>query len=106
MRNKSRLRITLIAALLAAVFILSVAFSVEGQRRSRLLSWPKKTGVYITNSSETIPAFPRILSGYRSENNKDFWGHGFSTRGTIRIFEGHNWEGLSDFPAKMNDCSN
>lgn len=68
-------------------------------------SWPKETGVYIAESSETIPIFPEVLSGYRSENNKDFWGNAFDCQGTIRIFNGNGWEGLFEFPNSMNGCS-
>jgi hypothetical protein len=55
--------------------------------------------------SETIPEFPEVLSGYRSEKNKDFWGNAFACRGTIRIFDGNDWEGIPDFPNTMNGCS-
>ena len=68
-------------------------------------SWPKNQGVYIASSSETIPIFPRALSGYRSESNKDFWGETFASRGTLRIFDSNGWEGIPDFPSTMNGCS-
>jgi hypothetical protein len=45
------------------------------------------------------------LSGYRSENNKDFWGASFACRGTLRIFAGQGWAGIADFPNTMNGCS-
>jgi hypothetical protein len=69
-------------------------------------SWPKNQGIYIANSSERIPAFPRALSGYRSEENKDFWNKTFASTGSIRIFEGKDWTGIPDFPATMNGCTN
>jgi hypothetical protein len=67
--------------------------------------WPEETGAYVAASSETIPNFPEVLSGYRSESNKDFWGNAFDCRGTIRVFDGNGWEGISDFPNTMNGCS-
>jgi hypothetical protein len=66
--------------------------------------WPKHNGVYITRSSRMIPAFPTALSGYRSENSKDFWGKTFPNTGSVRIFQGHDWAGIPDFPATMNGC--
>jgi hypothetical protein len=49
-------------------------------------TWPKKAGVFIATSSEAIPPFPRSLSGYRSENNTDFWNQPFTLRGSLRLF--------------------
>jgi hypothetical protein len=93
------------SSFLVVVLLLLSAFTVQSQRTGRSL-WPKKGGVYIATSSETIPLFPRVVSGYRpSGNNKDFWDHAFSTKGTIRIFEGGGWTGITDFPATMNGCS-
>jgi hypothetical protein len=91
-----------IAGLVVALFALPLALSAKTVARP---SWPKKLGVYIASSSETIPLFPRALSGYRSEDNTDFWGHTFATKGSIRIFEGGGWTGIPDFPATMNGCS-
>ncbi|MCA1600301.1 MAG: hypothetical protein LC776_01205 [Acidobacteria bacterium] len=95
----------IVAGLLAAVFLMPVALSTRGQSRKAGLSWPKKVGAYVAKSSETIPAFPRALSGYRSENNIDFWGNPFDSRGTLRIFDGNGWAGIPDFPNTMNACS-
>src|SRR5947209_1291371 len=81
-----------------------VRFEPPSQRGVRP-PWPKETGAYIAASSENIPEFPGVLSGYRSENNKDFWGNDFACRGTIRIFDGKGWEGIPDFPNTMNGCS-
>jgi hypothetical protein len=67
--------------------------------------WPEETGAYVAASSQTIPNFPEVLSCFRSEDNKDFWGHAFDCRGTIRVFDGNRWEGISDFPNTMNGCS-
>lgn len=67
--------------------------------------WPEEQGVYIANSSETIPPFPPALSGYRSEDNKDFWGNTFAFRGTLRIFDSDGWAGIPDFPTTQNNCS-
>jgi hypothetical protein len=103
--QKARMRIGIAAGLLVAVFILPVTFSVKSQSRGGRSSWPKKEGVYIATSSETIPPFPRIMSGYRATGNKDYWGNPFSIRGTIRVFEGNDWEVISDFPKTMNGCS-
>ncbi len=72
------------------------------------VSWPSERdtdGVYVATSSETIPTFPLTLSGYRSENGRDFWGKRFVTKGTLRIFEGRGWEVIPDFPLTMNGCS-
>ena len=68
-------------------------------------TWPKKEGVFIATSSEAIPLFPRSLSGYRSENNKDFWNQPFTLRGSLRLFGRDTWEGIPNFPSTMNGCS-
>jgi len=68
-------------------------------------TWPQQLGVYTTPSSETIPAFPSELSGYRFEGGKDFWRKPFSEKGTIRVFQGSGWQGIPQFPATMNGCS-
>jgi hypothetical protein len=60
--------------------------------------------VYIAKSSETIPDFPRVLSGYRTENNKDFWDKPFACRGTLRIFSENGWTEIPDFPNSGNNC--
>lgn len=73
--------------------------------RSVSQSWPKEIGAYIAESSGTIPDFPEVLIGYRSGNDRDFWGNAFACKGTIRIFDGNGWEGLFDFPNSMNGCS-
>jgi len=67
--------------------------------------WPKDKGEYIATSSENIPTFPRRVSGYRSENGKDFWDKPYPSRGTVRIFQGNDWQGLLNFPNTMNGCS-
>jgi TIR domain len=74
-------------------------------RRDIRPPWPEEMGAYVAASSETIPNFPEVLSGYRSENNKDFWGNAFDCRGTIRVFDGNGWEGIWGFPNTMNGCS-
>jgi hypothetical protein len=68
---------------------------------------PNKEGTFIAvaTSSEAIPLFPRALSGYRSENDKDFWNHPFSLKGTIRVFSNDEWKGIFHFPNTMNGCS-
>lgn len=91
-------------AALSLVAALSVPHA-RAQRSNTLPSWPKDKGEYIATSSEGIPAFPRTLSGYRSENGKDFWDKPFPSRGTVRIFQGNDWQGLPSFPNTMNGCS-
>jgi hypothetical protein len=68
-------------------------------------TWPKKAGVFIATSSEAIPPFPRSLSGYRSENNTDFWNKPFTLRGSLRLFGKDEREGIPHFPNTMNGCS-
>lgn len=91
----------------AANFILRRVESNSSERLRRDVRplWPEEMGAYVAASSETIPHFPEVLSGLRSEDNKDFWGNVFDCRGTIRIFEGNGWEGIHDFPNTMNGCS-
>ena len=90
-------------ALLTAVSLLSGTFTVSSQ--SRRGSWPRRQGVFVANSSATIPAFPRALSGYRSQGNRDFWGNPIETLGTVRVFEGQSWETIFEFPNTQNQCS-
>jgi hypothetical protein len=105
MMKTAKVRIGLAAVLLGAVFLLPTTFSVKSQSRNGRLSWPKKQGVYIAKSSATTPAFPRTLSGFRSENNKDFWGNSFKSSGSLRVFEGAGWEAIYEFPNTQNQCS-
>ncbi len=86
---------------IAVLFLLGAAQSQQNVRPV----WPKQFGAYIATSSETIPLFPGAFSGYRFEEGKDFWGKPFSTKGTIRVFNGQDWEGISKFPNTMNGCS-
>jgi hypothetical protein len=81
---------------------------VVGAQRNRPTAWPSKGGVYLATASQTIPAFPRTLAGFRSTGNLDYWDHSlrFSLHGSTRIFEGNGWERISDdFPMTMNHCS-
>lgn len=105
MVQNAKIRRGIVIGLLGAVFLLSVALSGTSLPRRTRLSWPRKEGVYIAKSSETIPAFPRTLSGYRSEQNKDFWGNAFESTGTIRVFGSQGWTAIPDFPNTMNHCS-
>ncbi len=89
--------------LLVAGFVLLAGFNAS-LSSPIARSWPKNKGVYLASSSETIPAFPRTLSGYRTENDKDFWDHTFVCRGSTRVFEGGAWSGIPDFPATMSGC--
>ncbi len=90
------------AALLATAL---VPLSLTSQQRPARPAWPKQAGAYIATSSEAIPAFPRELSGFRSEDGKDFWGKSFSLTGTVRVFQGNGWLGIPSFPSTMNGCS-
>jgi hypothetical protein len=77
----------------------------ENQQSTTPPAWPNEQGVYIAETSEGIPTFPIMLSGYRSEENKDFWNNPFLIRGSIRVFEGGDWTGIWKFPNTMNGCS-
>lgn len=91
------LAVSLVAAMLP--------MNAMSQRSPARPTWPKQAGVYIASSSEAIPAFPRQLSGFRSEDGMDFWGKPFSVRATIRVFQDNGWQGIPQFPNTMNDCS-
>ncbi len=69
------------------------------------LPWPEQHGVYIASSSETIPTFPSALVGYRATDDKDYWDRPFKTKGSLRVFEGNDWEPIYEFPMTMNHCS-
>ena len=95
-------------AILAFLSLGLIAFLSSGaasQRGPAQPTWPKQAGVYTASSSETIPAFPSQLNGFRSEDRKDFWGKPFVLRGSIRVFQGNDWEGIPNFPNTMNGCS-
>lgn len=96
-------RSILFLAIIIATLV-SLPALVGGQRKSRSV-WPNKEGVYLATSSETIPQFARVLTGYRSTGNMDYWDHPFTLHGSIRIFQGNGWEGIPDFPMTMNHCS-
>lgn len=69
-------------------------------------AWPDEKGEYIAGSSEAIPYFPDKLSGFRTAgDDKDFWSKPFPLRGSIRLFEGKDWDGIPNFPHTMNGCS-
>jgi hypothetical protein len=68
-------------------------------------TWPENQGVYVATSSETIPPFPSALRGYRASSDKDYWGRSFAILGSIRIFDGNDWEPIPDFPLTMNHCT-
>jgi hypothetical protein len=76
-----------------------------GKGSTGRLSWPEKHGEYVAASSEAIPLFPPTLVGYRFENDKDFWGRAFPSKGSIRVFQGNDWQGLHNFPNTMNGSS-
>jgi hypothetical protein len=96
-----RVCVAFIALLVAGLLPLTAI----GQRSPTQQTWPKLAGVYIASSREAIPAFPHQLSGYRSEDGKDFWGKPFAVRGSIRVFQGDDWQGIPKFPNTMNGCS-
>lgn len=89
-----------------SVYLVLALFVEVGISSSRP-SWPKynpKGGVYIAKSSETIPFFPKALSGYRSENNLDYFDNPFPPKGRLRIFQSNVWTGIPDFPGWANRC--
>jgi hypothetical protein len=91
---------------LAFAFALLVALLttpiVNGQRTRRAL-WPKQSGVFVATSSETIPLFPRGLSGYRPvRKGFSYFDEPFEWSGSIRV--GYDWSGIPGFPAGMNHC--
>ena len=88
-----------------SLFATLCASEAQAKRSNAPPSWPKDRGEYIATSSGNIPTFPRTLSGYRSENEKDFWDKPFHSRGTVRSFQGNDWQGLPKFPNTMNGCS-
>ena len=100
-KGRTRMAVAISSSLLILVAISSVGISSPRPRAS----WPKKLGVYISESSEAIPSFPRLLNGFRSQNGRDFWGRSFESTGSIRVFEGNGWDGIPDFPNTMNHCS-
>jgi hypothetical protein len=105
MVHKAKPPVRIAASIVVAAVMLMTAFSAGLSSPTARSPWPKNKGLYLAASSETIPVFPRALSGFRSENNKDFWDHTFTCRGSIRVFEGKGWTGVPDFPATMNGCS-
>jgi hypothetical protein len=95
----------LFAVAIVSAAMLSAPLTGASQRRSNRTAWPNKRGVNVATSSETIPAFPRALSGYRPTGNNDYWNHPFEMRSSTRIGEGNGWEPLYEFPFTMNHCS-
>jgi hypothetical protein len=82
-----------------------LAFGGRSKQSAVPLEWPKNLGAYIAMTSEGIPLFPSTLSGFRSEDGKDFWNKPFPTKGSIRIFQGKDWDGIRKFPNTVNGCS-
>jgi hypothetical protein len=61
--------------------------------------WPTQPGdAYITMASESIPPFPKRLSGYISKAGHDFWGKPFRSRGNNPRFSGARLAGNTKFP--------
>lgn len=96
-----------IAAGLVSILLVPLLTFVSGisSASSARPLWPKNRGVFVATSSETIPLFPRALSGYRFQNNKDYWNHPFESSGSIRVFKDNGWTEIPDFPHTMNHCS-
>jgi hypothetical protein len=90
-----------------AVTIIFLPTFVCGQS-GEVPTWPKLpkqlVGVYIATSSATIPAFPTALTGYRDAGKMDYWNERYNLHGTIRIFDGHDWATIPDFPNSANHC--
>ena len=83
-----------------------IQFALPRSHRSATRpAWPEQKGVYVSTSGEAIPNFPSTLSGYRSEDNEDFWNKPFPIRGSIRLFGGNDWQAIPKFPNTMNGCS-
>jgi len=62
-------------------------------------------GEFRATSRDRIPVFPRALSGYVSEQGKDFSGKPYPVRGSISVEDGSEWKGLRHFPTTRNGCS-
>jgi len=88
MFQQAKERTGIAASLLMAAFLL---LGATGQRSSARPTWPKQAGALVATSSDGIPAFPRELNGFRTEDGKDFWGKAFSVAGTMRVFQGNGW---------------
>ena len=74
--------------------------------REHRLAWPKGKAPYIAASSDAIPPFPDMLTGFRpAGEDKDFWDKPFPAKGSVRVFAGAGWQGIPDFPKTMNGCS-
>jgi hypothetical protein len=67
--------------------------------------WPQTMGEFRATSRDRIPVFPRALSGYVSEKDKDFTGKPYPLRGNILVADGNDWKGLRHFPTTRNGCS-
>jgi hypothetical protein len=93
-------------AFILTIFLLGASvlpFGTTAQRKGRA-AWPKQLGVFTATSSETIPLFPRTLSGYRPmRSGFSYWNEPFEADSSIRV--GTDWVGIHDFPANMNNCS-
>jgi hypothetical protein len=99
-----QLTFCIMVAILAALFLPGLV----GAQRAVRSGWPKKDGVYLATSSETIPAFPRVLTGHRPTGDLDYWDNPLTVElhGSVRISQGFGWQGISDdFPMTMNHCS-
>ncbi len=102
--RKTPVRLAAGVGCISLVLVSTFVSGISSPRSGRPL-WPKKRGVYVATSSETIPLFPRALSGYRSQSNRDYWDHSFRSTGSIRVFQGSGWTEIPNFPHTMNHCS-
>jgi hypothetical protein len=99
------MRGSIIVGLVALAIAFSNAFEILASSLHAEPVWPTQRGANVTTSSESIPLFPKRLSGFISEAGQDFWGKPFPSRGTMRIFQGQSWQGIPDFPNTQNGCS-
>jgi hypothetical protein len=97
------MKVLRILLVISAVTVSVLPTAVTAQRARRPV-WPKNFGVFTATSSETIPLFPRALSGYRPmRNGFNYWNEPFELTGSIRV--GDQWDGIYKFPVTMNHCS-
>jgi hypothetical protein len=68
-------------------------------------AWPKRGGVYVATSSEGIPDFPRVLSGFHAaRRGVTYFDEPFDSSSGARV-SSDRWEGIYQFPVTENQCS-